>query len=75
MTYYTDYPITELGDESGKIAPIRPCEIISYDGDKYVDVRVGGVVTNFKAGYVYLKRGRCGEVPSVPYHKLRRYEI
>ena len=35
MKAYTDAPIEELGDISGEIAPIRECEILSYDEDKY----------------------------------------
>lgn len=66
MTYWTDYPITELGDEPGKEAPVRKCHVLSYDGDKYVETIVGGVKTSFKAGYVYTAPGRCGEVPKAP---------
>jgi hypothetical protein len=65
MTYWTDYPFVELGDEPGKEAPIRKCDLISYDQDKYVMLRVEGVTTDIKSGYVYTRPGRCGEVPSV----------
>lgn len=61
--YWTDYPIFELGDVSGQKAPIRECIPIGYDGDKYSRVIVGGVTTEFKAGYIYTKPGRCGGVP------------
>jgi len=60
--YYTDYPIFELGDEPNKEAPIRTVMVLSYDGDKYCDIIVGGVVSTIKAGYIYKERGRCGEV-------------
>lgn len=69
---YTDYPFTWLGDEECKEAPIRqilvePC----LDGfNKYVTVHVislstGNVcgMTVIKAGYIYEKPGRYGEVP------------
>jgi hypothetical protein len=38
-------------------------EIIAYDGDKFVTIRVGGISTTVKAGYLYTQPGRCGEVP------------
>lgn len=71
MTFYTDYPITELGDTSGKIAPIRECSLISYDGNKYVDIRVEGVEKNIKRSYVYTQHGRCGDVPPATDSELR----
>ncbi len=61
---YTDYPFIELGDEAGKKAPIRKVMPMEYDGDKYVKVLVDGVYSEIKAGYIYTKRGRCGEVPA-----------
>lgn len=51
--FFTDYPIHELGDEPYAPAPIRPCELLSYDGDKYAQVLVGGVIVGVKRGYVY----------------------
>ena len=65
MTYWTDYPILELGDKSGKPAPIRKCRPIAYDRDKYCCVQVGGIETSFKAGYIYTEKGRSGEVPVI----------
>jgi hypothetical protein len=70
MKAWTDYPITALGDDEGKRAPVRECEVLRYDGDKYADVLVGGVETSFKAGYLYSKPGRCGEVPTIPFDAL-----
>jgi len=61
---YTDYPFIELGDESGKVAPVRKVIPLKYDGNKYCDVLVDGVYSNIKAGYTYTERGRCGEVPA-----------
>lgn len=58
---YTDYPIIELGDIPNKKAPIRECNPIDYDGDKYATVEVEGVTVSFKAGYIYTTPCRCGE--------------
>ena len=63
---WTDYPIAELGDKPWVNAPIRPCLVIEYDGDKYATVIVGRITTEFKSGYLYLEPGRCGEVPCIP---------
>ena len=65
MSYWTDYPIVELGDAPGLEAPIRQCLPLSYDGNKYCRVNVGGVTVAFKAGYIYSKLGRCGDVPAI----------
>ena len=62
---WTDYPIIELGDISGSEAPVREVVVTGYDGDKYAYVTVDGVETSFKAGYLYSKAGRYGEVPWV----------
>ena len=63
---WTDYPIEDFGDEPYVEAPVRQCEIIDYDCDKYVTVKVyddrGNVTTtSIKRGYVYKQPGRCGE--------------
>lgn len=63
MRAWTDYPIIELGDTEGQIAPIRKCDVLEYDGDKYVTV--DGVTTSFKAGYLYSTPGRCGDAHAV----------
>lgn len=74
VTGWTDYPIVELGDISGKRAPIRRVEVLSYDGDKYVTIQVMGtkVVTSFKCGYLYQTKGRCGDVKVISRLKLER---
>jgi len=69
---WTDYPIVELGDVPNTDAPIRECEVIGFDGDKYADVIVGGVKTSFKAGYLYKEQGRCGEVPRISFKELSK---
>lgn len=60
ITCWTDYPFTELGDESGKPAPIRHVNIISYDGNKYCKVSFenNGSVLEVKAGYLYSRPER-----------------
>lgn len=65
---YTDYPISQLGDEPFKIAPIRKIEVLSYDRNKYCYIRIDGtdIIDNIKRGYIYAKEGRCGEVKSLP---------
>jgi len=60
---YTDYPITELSDAPGALAPVRACQVLAYDGDKLVTIEVAGVRCQVKAGYVYQTEGRLGDVP------------
>lgn len=55
--FHVDYPIAELGDRSHSFRP-RPCELISYDGNKYCDVLVEGIIVNVKRGYVLPWRDR-----------------
>ncbi len=62
---WTDYPIAELGDAPGVLAPVRECMPIHYDNDKYAKVVVQGVTVEFKAGYLYAQPGRLGEVPQL----------
>jgi len=61
--FYTDYPFIELGDKPNKEAPIRKVMPLSYDGNKYVKVLVDGVRSEIKAGYIYKKASRLGDVP------------
>lgn len=68
--YFTDYPLVELGDTPGEEAPIRQVEFISYDGDKYVEVRVDGVSYTFKSGYLYKVPGRKGAVECLLHNEL-----
>lgn len=71
MKAYTDYPMTHLGDESGKKAPIREVFIHGWDGDKYVYLTVEGTVVSVKAGYIYPTPNRCGEVKAVNYKEYK----
>jgi hypothetical protein len=74
MKAYTDYPITALGDEPYKLAPVREVEVLSYDGDKYCRILVGGVKDTVKQGYLYQTAGRCGEAPCVTLDQLKEVE-
>lgn len=78
---WTDYPLEELGDTPGVEAPIRRVELLSYDQNKYMRVRVleHDLAVEIKAGYVYAQKGRDGDVPvyDIPpefYHDYRRAE-
>lgn len=73
---YTDYPIFELGDVPGETATVREVEVLTFDGNKYCTVRVGGegsrgVIETLKAGYVFTVPGRWGEVPCFDVDALR----
>jgi|WetSurMetagenome_2_1015567.scaffolds.fasta_scaffold951959_1 hypothetical protein len=85
MRMWTDYPIRELGDIDGQDAPIRECELVSYDGDRYVTVHVflpdskHVLRTEFKSGYLYTEPKRldyaAGSNPKrVPYEYLCKFE-
>lgn len=68
MKAYTDYPLFDK--ESGKEAPIREVKPLFYDKDKYVTVEFEKKIYEFKAGYLYTKPGRLGEVPNFPVKML-----
>ena len=72
MKAWTDYPFTQLQDEAGKNAPVREIEVLSYDGDKYCRVRVCGHEDEIKAGYIYQREGRFGEVPQLTREQLAK---
>lgn len=71
---WTDYPILRMGDKPGEFAPIRKCKVLSYDGNKYCQVKVGRYVEEIKSGYIYTAPGRLGEVPHVDRGFLRAKE-
>ena len=58
---YTDYPIRELGDEPWQPAPMRECQVLEYDGDKYCRVLAAGVELEIKSGYIYQDADRGKE--------------
>lgn len=69
--YWTDYPFECLGDISGKEAPVREIEVLSYDGDKYCRIKIGDVEDEIKSGYLYTQEGRYGHVPSITKDQLK----
>ena len=62
---YTDYPFIALGDKPNKIAPIRELKLLSYDGDKYCKIEIGGKTFEIKAGYIYKKKLNTLEIMEV----------
>jgi len=70
---WTDYPITELGDIPGKIAPIRLCRVLAYDRNKYCVIRIGELtVSGIKRCYLYKRRGRVSRVPVLGDRQLKK---
>lgn len=65
MKAWTDYPFTWLGDTAWQKAPVREIEVLSYDDNKYCRIKVGGGEDEIKAGYIYQREGRFGEVPTI----------
>ena len=65
MQAWTDYPFTRLGDAPNAVAQVREITVMSYDGDKYCRIKVGTLLEEIKAGYIYQKPGRLGEVPPI----------
>ena len=70
MKAWTDYPLAVLGDTEGQAAPVREIDVLSYDGNKYCRVKVCGIVADIKAGYIYQRAGRIGEVPAITREQL-----
>jgi len=77
LSGYTDYPFSaeEFGrgtDTPRQQAPIRAIEVLTWDRNKYVDVRVAGLegTFNIKYGYCYREEGRCGDVPTFTFEEL-----
>lgn len=74
MKAWTDYPFMWLGDTEGLEAPVRGIDVLSYDDDKYCQIIVAGHRAEIKAGYVYKRPGRCGEVPAINPRELNTSE-
>ncbi len=72
MKAYTDYPFIFLGDVEFEEAPIRKIEVLSYDGRKYCKILVEGLHSEIKFRYIYSKKGRYGEVPSLSDKQLTK---
>jgi hypothetical protein len=69
---FTDYPITELGDEEFIEAPIRECKLLSFDDNKYCYVIVEGIKKEIKRSYIYTQKGRCGEVDCISETEIKK---
>lgn len=74
MKAWTDYPFVELGDTLGLEAPVRECRVLSYDWNKYCQIKIGEHELTVKIGYVYRKPGRAGEVPVIDKWKTKKYD-
>lgn len=76
ITCWTDYPFVELGDVSGQKAPIRQVNVVSYDQNKHVTVsfKDNDSFLELKAGYLYSKPGRYGQVKQVNIQKIRLFK-
>jgi len=74
MKAWTDYPFASLDDAPGQQAPIREVDVLSYDGNKYCRILVKGYCEQVKAGYLYQRPGRAGEVPSLTRRQLSLLE-
>jgi hypothetical protein len=70
MKAYTDYPFVELGDVPHTKAPVRECEVLSWDGDKYAKIICGGKKLEVKVGYLYNKPGRLSMASIIDPNKL-----
>ena len=70
MKAWTDYPFPQLGDIEGEEAPVREIEVLSFDDDKYCQIKVCGIDDEIKAGYIYQKPGRVGGVPAITQRQL-----
>jgi len=78
MKAWTDYPFTWLGDTAGEEAPVREIEVISFDNNKYCRIRVVGYPNEqdeIKAGYIYQRAGRYGEVPCITEKQIRALPV
>lgn len=72
ITCWTDYPFTELGDVPYQVVPIRRVLVLSYDGNKYASVVVGGITSSVKRGYLYSRAGHYGFFETINRRKLER---
>ena len=68
---FTDHPITELGDKEFVEAPIRECELLSFDDNKYCYVKVEGIEKEIKRCYIYPQKGRYGDVDCVSIEEIK----
>lgn len=79
MKAYTDYPFEILGDKPYCMAPIREVTMLSYDGNKYVEISVDertvdqdGYPLTVKSGYLFSDSKMRTPVTPEELSKLRR---
>lgn len=58
MKAWTDHPIADLGDTPGYMAPIRECNVLSYDRNNQCFVQVYGVVVALDRWSIYKQPSR-----------------
>lgn len=77
LSGWTDYPFATAGDAPNQKAPVRRCDVLSYDQDKYCRIRVDGVPGEHevKAGYVYKVAGRCGRASTFSWAELNALPV
>ena len=75
-TVYSDYTVVELGDIPNKSAPIREFYLLSWDGDKYCEVKefVSGVLLSIKSGYLYTDWDIYDESNLIPFEWIEQVE-
>lgn len=81
LTCLTNYCFPELGDErytAGK-APVRPCKILGYDGDKRLLIEVGGIIASAHRAYVNPSRRKLARLQATKreevLHLVRRHKL
>jgi hypothetical protein len=73
MLAYTDFPFIFLGDEFDDEAPIRKIELIAYDGNKMVTVRLeGGENALIRKDYCYREPKRYEKAARFPESVLKQ---
>ncbi len=71
MKAWTDYPFTDLGDIPGFEAPVRECQVLTYDWNKYCRIVIDGYELEVRIGYVYRSPGRSGGVKIIDKWKTK----
>jgi len=68
---WTNYPFVELGDTSRLLGPMRKCEVLTYDGDKYCEILIEGYVVSAKRGYIFPSTDDCRKgTPSISWEHI-----
>lgn len=70
MKAWTDYQFQWLENKAGEISTVREIEVISYEGEEYCKIKVGGKFDTIRCNFIYQKPGRFGEVPQITRRQL-----